>query len=129
VYVAPPDFHLLVNGHHIHLWHGPKENHHRPAINPLFRSVATTYGRSAVGVVLSGTLDDGSAGLWWIKRYGGIAVVQDPNDALAPEMPSNALKHVDADYVLPADTLGRKLQMIVEELRDGDSSTDKSENL
>ena len=113
VYVAPPDFHLVLDDSRIRLRHGPKENHHRPAINPLVRSAAISHGESVVGVVLSGTLDDGSVGLWWIKHYGGIAVVQDPKDATAPEMPANALKHVKADYILRSEVMGQKLRMIV----------------
>jgi two-component system chemotaxis response regulator CheB len=76
-------------------------NRHRPAIDPLFESAARIFGDRVIGVVLTGYLDDGSAGLVAIKKLGGIAVVQDPNDAVAPNMPRNALKHVSVDYCLP----------------------------
>ena len=101
IYIAPPDHHLLVAEGHIHLSHGPKENHHRPAINPLFRSAATAYGSRVIGVVLTGMLDDGTAGLAEIKRRGGVAVVQDPSDAMFPSMPANAIRYVEADHVVP----------------------------
>jgi two-component system chemotaxis response regulator CheB len=87
------------------LWQGPKENQHRPAINTLFRSAAVLYGPRVAGVVLSGNLDDGSAGLWWIKRYGGTTIVQDPETALFPAMPENALAYVDVDYVVALENI------------------------
>ena len=94
IYVTPPDFHMLLEDHTIHLWKGPRENRHRPAINPLFRSAAVTFGRRVAGVILSGTMDDGSAGLWQVKRSGGLAVVQDPADALFPDMIQIGRAHV-----------------------------------
>ena len=100
IYVAPPDHHLLIEPDGLCLGRGPKENRFRPAIDPLFRSAAQVYGAGAVGVILTGNLDDGSAGLRTIKQLGGIAIVQDPHDALFPAMPTNALRHVAADYVV-----------------------------
>jgi len=110
IYVAPPDQHLIFDeGGRLALWHGPKENRFRPAVNTLFRSAAVLYGERLAGVVLSGALDDGAAGLWWVKRHGGITAVQDPHDALFPEMPRNALAYTAIDYILPAAELGALL--------------------
>ncbi len=101
IYVAPPDCHLLVAPEHVHLSHGPKENRTRPAINPLFRSAAAAYGERVTGVILTGCLDDGVAGLAEIKRQGGIAVAEDPATAQFPSMPYQATLKVDVDFVVP----------------------------
>ena len=107
VYVAPPNRHLLVEPGRLRLWYGPRENRTRPAIDPLFRSAADAYGARVVGVVLTGALDDGTFGLKAIKRAGGIAVVQDPEEAPYPSMPQSALDYVPGvDYMLPVAEMG-----------------------
>ena len=109
IYIAPPDYHLLVHRSHVRVVRGPRENRNRPAIDPLFRTAARAYGNRVVGVILSGLLDDGSAGLATIKRHGGTAVVQDPQEAIYGEMPASALQSVEADYVVPAADLAATL--------------------
>jgi two-component system, chemotaxis family, protein-glutamate methylesterase/glutaminase len=110
LYVAPPNFHLLLDDRgRIALSAGPKENGHRPAVDPLFRSAAAVYGRRAVGVVMSGSRDDGTAGLQAIKAAGGVAIVQDPSEALAPSMPLGAIEHVAVDAVRPAEEIAALL--------------------
>jgi two-component system chemotaxis response regulator CheB len=109
IYVAPPDRHLLVEPRRIRLSHGPTENRHRPAIDPLFRSAARAYGPRVVVVVLTGSLDDGTAGMYAIRRRRGIAVVQDPADALFPSMPSSVLEYVGADYRVPLSEMAALL--------------------
>lgn len=99
----------LVEGRSLRLTRGPKENHTRPAIDPLFRSAALAWGARTIGVVLSGMLDDGTAGLVAIKECGGTAVVQDPASAEEPDMPANALSWVDADFVVAQDAIGALL--------------------
>jgi two-component system chemotaxis response regulator CheB len=109
IHVAPPDRHLLVEGECLRLFHGAKEHHARPAIDPLFRTAAQAHGPGVIGVVLSGMLDDGTAGLQAIKERGGIAIVQDPSDALEPSMPASAIRHVSVDHVVPASRIARLL--------------------
>jgi two-component system chemotaxis response regulator CheB len=113
--VAPPGQHLLVNDGSLRLTQGPKENWARPAIDPLFRSAALSFGARAIGIVLTGNLDDGTAGLRAIKSCGGIAIVEDPVTAFAPSMPASALESVAVDYVLPIEAIGRQLQELVME--------------
>ena len=109
IYVAKPDHHLVIEDGKILITRGPKENRFRPAVDPLFRSAAYAYGNRVIAIVLSGALDDGTAGLCTVKRYGGIAIVQDPNDAEVPSMPENAMREVEVDYCLPATALANLL--------------------
>lgn len=112
IYIAPPDFHLLVEREHMRVVHGPRENRHRPAIDPLFRSAAQAYGPRVIGVILTGSLNDGTGGLQAIKRCGGLAVVQAPQDARFPSMPTSAMEHVKVDYTLPLAQIGPLLERL-----------------
>jgi two-component system chemotaxis response regulator CheB len=115
IYVAPADHHLLVTPDRVVVAHGPKENNFRPSVDVLFRSAAYHYGSRAIGVVLSGMLSDGSSGLYAIRRLGGVAAVQDPEEALYGSMPVSALQRVDIDFALPAAEIGGMLQALVQQ--------------
>ena len=113
VYVAPPDHHMLIDDGHILITKGPRENRFRPSVNALFRSAAYLHGPQVIGVVLSGLLDDGTSGLWTIKRLGGAALVQQPQDAEFDDMPRNAIAQVAVDQVLPVSELAASLTRLV----------------
>jgi|SRR5579884_351369 len=123
IYVAPPNFHLTLEDGDVHVLKGPRENRHRPAIDPLFRTAARAFGPRVIAVVLSGNLDDGSAGLLAVRRRGGIAIVQDPSNAIASEMPRRALEYAGADYTLSTAEIGAKL---VELINSRDAAMNKS---
>ena len=112
VVVAPPDRHLILEGERVVLSLGPRENGHRPSIDVMFRSAALAFGSRVTGVVLSGMLDDGTAGLWTIKRRRGLAMVQDPDEAEFPDMPRNAMDGVQVDQSLSVRDLGAALMRI-----------------
>jgi two-component system chemotaxis response regulator CheB len=101
IYVAPPDNHLMLRPGYLHVVRGPKENGHRPAVDALFRTAATVYGPRVIGVVLTGYLDCGTAGMLSIKARGGLAVVQDPRDASVSDMPQSVVEHVEVDHIAP----------------------------
>lgn len=115
VYVPPPDRHIVIEPSVVRAVRGPKENRFRPAVDPLFRSAAQTYGPRAIGVILSGSLDDGTAGLWAVKQLGGIAIVQDPTEAAAASMPRSALAHVDVDHCVSISELPALLEQLTGE--------------
>ncbi|QRR00661.1 chemotaxis protein CheB [Dyadobacter sandarakinus] len=115
MYIAPPDHHMLIEQGRIRISHGPKENRFRPAVDPLFRSAAYTYGNRVIGVVLSGALDDGTAGLWTIKYRGGLTIVQDPIDAEVSSMPDSAIRQVTIDHIIPAEQMGPLLAKLVQD--------------
>ena len=112
VIVGMPDLHLTIVGDSVRLTHGPRENRHRPSIDVLFRSAAVACGPRVIGVVLTGMLDDGAAGLWAVKRRGGIAMVQDPAQAEYPEMPRNAIEATDVDVQGSISELARHLSTL-----------------
>ena len=115
IYVACPDHHIVVEPSKVLATRGPRENRFRPAVDPLFRSAAQAYGPRVIGVILSGGLDDGTAGLWAVKRMGGIAVVQEPADALVASMPASALQHVQVDHRLPVAQIAALLDRLTRE--------------
>ncbi len=121
IYVAPPDHHLLVQGGKISLTRGPAENNHRPAIDTLFRAAARAYGPRTVGIVLNGTLDDGTAGLQSIKSCGGLALVQDPKEAMFTGMPISAIENAAVDGIFTIAGLAQTVTRLA-----GDSPAGKN---
>ncbi len=115
IYVAPPDFQMTLAGGNVRVQRGPRENRLRPAADVLFRSAAVAYGPRVIGVVLSGSLDDGTAGLSAVKLAGGVAVVQDPEQTAFPSMPESALGSVDVDYVRSSLEIGHLLVRLTKE--------------
>jgi two-component system, chemotaxis family, protein-glutamate methylesterase/glutaminase len=117
IFIAPPDQHVLIQDDSLILSKGPKEHHARPAIDPLFRSAALSRGAEVIGVVLTGLLDDGTAGLQAIKAAGGTAIAQDPAEAMEPSMPASARRHVDLDHCLDLDDIAALLPVLASQAR------------
>jgi two-component system, chemotaxis family, protein-glutamate methylesterase/glutaminase len=115
IYVAPSDYHLVLEADHVRITKGPKENRFRPAVDTLFRSASYTFGPRVIGIVLTGALDDGTAGLWAIKDRGGIAIVQDPLEAEQPSMPTNAKQNVKVDHCLEIAKIAEILPVLIGE--------------
>jgi two-component system chemotaxis response regulator CheB len=115
IFIAPNDHHLLIDNQRLRLTRGPRENRVRPCVDVLFRSAALAGGPRVIGVILSGSLDDGTAGLWAIKDRGGLSIVQQPEDAEYPAMPQNAFKHVTIDYTVAATRMGPLLAQLTRE--------------
>jgi two-component system chemotaxis response regulator CheB len=115
VYIAPPDYHMLLQGKHMRVLQGPRENLNRPAIDPLFRSAAVSAGHRVIGVVLTGMLDDGTSGLMVIRAHGGVPIVQDPQTAMFSAMPRNALEQVPDAKALPLEEIPAELLRLVRE--------------
>lgn len=129
IYIALPDHHLLIEPGHVLVKRGPKENRFRPSIDALFRSAAYTYGPRVIGVVLTGMLDDGTSGMWSIKRLGGISVIQQPQEALYSSMPQSVLQHVAVDYSVPISQLASLLgELVQEEVGQRPSLSNQEEN-
>jgi two-component system, chemotaxis family, protein-glutamate methylesterase/glutaminase len=120
IYFARPNLHLIVRRGHIEHRFLPRENMTRPAIDPMFRSAAQSYGRRVIGVLMTGNLDDGSAGLGIIKDEGGLAIVQDPRDARYPDMPFSATQYVSVDHLVPLAEIGPLIiELVNKEIEEG----------
>ncbi len=113
IYIARPNQHLLVKDDHFILGAGPEENRFRPSIDVLFRSAAVAYSSNTIGIILSGLLDDGTSGMWAIKRSGGTCIVQDPNQAEYPDMPLSVMNNMQADHVATLEEIGPLIAEII----------------
>lgn len=132
IYICPPDRHLVIARDHFHLSRGPKEGLHRPSINVTFRSAAMTYGDRVIGVILSGMLDDGAAGIWEIANHGGTTIIQDPDEAIYPSMPLNALRDSRIDYQVRSAEIGRLISRLASDetmFRPGNPQEDEGERV
>lgn len=131
IYLAPPDKHLLVGRGRVRVVSGPRENGHRPAVDPLFRSAAQAYGGDVIGVILSGNLDDGTSGLAAVKARGGIAIVQDPDETVFRGMPSSAIANVSIDHVLCLEEMAQTIVKLIDEDRPakGDSMSNQDDDV
>lgn len=116
IYVARPNQHLLIKEDHFKLGAGPEENRWRPSIDVLFRSAAVAYSTHAIGIILSGLLDDGTSGMWALKRSGGVCIVQDPNEAEFPDMPLSVINNMEVDNVASLSEMGRLIANITDHM-------------
>jgi two-component system chemotaxis response regulator CheB len=122
IYIAPPKRHLLVSGDRLVLGSGPRENHARPAIDPMLRSIAVCCGARAIGLILTGSLSDGAAGLSALGSCGGVTIVQDPRDSAYSEMPSAAIGRAKPAYIAPLAEIPGLLRLLVQQPR-GEAKT------
>jgi two-component system chemotaxis response regulator CheB len=127
IYIAPPDRHMIIEHDRILVKKGPKENRFRPSIDALFRSAAYSYGSRVVGVVLTGMLDDGTSGMWSVKRLGGTAIIQKPEEAAFPSMPTSVLEYVSIDYILPLSEIAGKLDELANQPLESSAASEISE--
>lgn len=118
IYIASPNLHLLVKQNKIILGRGPEENRWRPSIDVLFRSAAAAYSTRAIGVILTGLLDDGTTGMLAIKRSGGTCIIQDPNEAEYPDMPLSVLNNMEVDYSIGLANMGEVIESITQTIPD-----------
>lgn len=113
IYIAPPDRHLLIKNNHTVIGNGPAENRWRPSVDVLFRSAAISHGEKVIGIILTGFLNDGTSGMWAIKRSGGYCIAQDPNEAEYPDMPLSVLNNMEVDYCVSLKDMGKTIQDIL----------------
>jgi two-component system chemotaxis response regulator CheB len=113
IYIARPDHHLLLKENKILVGKGPMENRYRPSIDTLFRSAAASHGARVIGIILTGMLEDGAAGMMAIRRAGGVCIIQDPNEAQYPDMPKAVLNQLDPDFSVPVSQMGEVLSRVL----------------
>lgn len=122
IYIAPPDEHLLAKEGEVIIGQGPAENRWRPSIDVLFRSAAASYGSRVIGIILTGYLNDGTSGMWAIKRSGGHCIVQDPNEAEYPDMPLSVLESMEVDNCVSLSKMGETIKTIIADNKNEDGT-------
>jgi len=125
IYIARPNQHMLVKAHKFLLGAGPEENRFRPSVDVLFRSAAVAYSSQVIGIILSGMLDDGTSGMWAIKRSGGTCIVQDPNQDEYPDMPLSVINHMEVDHVATVGDIGSLVAKIIKNKKGGKKTVPK----